>query len=62
MPILRDNAYRLRGTLMIVVGEMDHDVDPSSSLELADRLIKAGKDFDMVYVPGADHGAPKYLY
>ncbi|CCV13838.1 S9 family peptidase [Mesorhizobium sp. STM 4661] len=53
-----DNAYRLRGKLMIVVGEMDHNVDPSSSLQLADRLIKAGKDFDMVYVPGADHGAP----
>ncbi|PBB51837.1 hypothetical protein CK223_33035, partial [Mesorhizobium loti] len=28
------------------------------SLQLADRLIKAGKDFDMVYVPGADHNAP----
>ncbi|CAH2405891.1 hypothetical protein MES4922_410014 [Mesorhizobium ventifaucium] len=53
-----DNAYRLRGKLMIVVGEMDHNVDPSSSLQLADRLIKAGKDFDMVYVPGADHGVP----
>lgn len=53
-----DNAYRLRGKLMIVVGEMDHNVDPSSSLQLADRLIKAGKDFDMVYVPSADHGAP----
>ncbi|PBB51871.1 S9 family peptidase, partial [Mesorhizobium loti] len=53
-----DNAYRLQGRLMLVVGEMDRNVDPSSSLQLADRLIKAGKDFDMVYVPGADHGAP----
>ncbi|GLR46210.1 peptidase [Mesorhizobium amorphae] len=53
-----DNAHRLEGKLMIVVGEMDHNVDPSSALQLADRLIKAGKDFDMVYVPGADHGAP----
>ncbi|MCZ4093133.1 S9 family peptidase [Sinorhizobium psoraleae] len=53
-----DNAYRLQGKLMLVVGEMDHNVDPSSTFQLADRLIKAGKDFEMVYVPGADHGAP----
>ncbi|THK33400.1 hypothetical protein EHS39_36685 [Ensifer sp. MPMI2T] len=53
-----DNAYRLQGRLMLVVGEMDHNVDPSSTFQLADRLIKAGKDFEMVYVPGADHGAP----
>uniref|UniRef100_UPI00055D7316 hypothetical protein n=1 Tax=Bradyrhizobium sp. WSM3983 TaxID=1038867 RepID=UPI00055D7316 len=26
--------------------------------QLADRLIKAGKYFDMLYVPGADHGTP----
>ncbi|ARQ13468.1 peptidase S9 prolyl oligopeptidase domain-containing protein (plasmid) [Rhizobium etli] len=53
-----DNAHRLRGKLMLVVGEMDKNVDPSSTFQLADRLIKAGKDFEMVYVPGADHGAP----
>ncbi|WP_026187669.1 S9 family peptidase [Ensifer sp. BR816] len=53
-----DNAYRLQGKLMLIVGEMDHNVDPSSTFQLADRLIKAGKDFEMVYVPGADHGAP----
>ncbi|MDK1389292.1 prolyl oligopeptidase family serine peptidase [Sinorhizobium sp. 8-89] len=53
-----DNAYRLLGKLMLVVGEMDHNVDPSSTFQLADRLIKAGKDFEMVYVPGADHGTP----
>lgn len=53
-----DNAYRLQGKLMLVVGEMDRNVDPSSTFQLADRLIKAGKDFEMVYVPGADHDAP----
>lgn len=40
---------------MIAVGEMDDNVDPFSSFQLADRLVKAGKDFEMVYVPGADH-------
>ncbi|TIX86139.1 MAG: hypothetical protein E5V24_16405, partial [Mesorhizobium sp.] len=50
-----DNAHRLQGKLMIAVGEMDDNVDPFCSFQLADRLIKAGKDFDMVYVPGANH-------
>ncbi|MCC8938848.1 DPP IV N-terminal domain-containing protein [Bradyrhizobium sp. Arg62] len=53
-----DNAHRLQGKLMLIVGEMDRNVDPSSTFQLADRLIKAGKYFDMLYVPGADHGAP----
>ncbi|MGF6980023.1 dipeptidyl aminopeptidase/acylaminoacyl peptidase [Paraburkholderia sp. JPY465] len=53
-----DNADNLRGKLMLVVGEMDHNVDPASTFALADSLIKAGKEFEMVYVPGADHGAP----
>jgi dipeptidyl aminopeptidase/acylaminoacyl peptidase len=53
-----DNAYRLKGRLMVVVGEMDHNVDPSSAFQLIDRLIKADKLFDTLYVPGADHGTP----
>jgi dipeptidyl aminopeptidase/acylaminoacyl peptidase len=53
-----DNAYRVKGKLMIVVGEMDHNVDPSSAFQLIDRLIKANKLFDTLYVPGADHGTP----
>ena len=53
-----DNAYRVKGKLMVVVGEMDHNVDPSSAFQLIDRLIKANKLFDTLYVPGADHGTP----
>ncbi len=53
-----DNAWRLKGKLMVVVGEMDHNVDPSSTFQLIDRLIKAHKLFDTLYVPGADHGTP----
>ncbi len=51
-----DNAYRLRGKLLLIVGEMDTNVPPESTLRLADALIKAGKDFDMLLVPGAGHG------
>jgi dipeptidyl aminopeptidase/acylaminoacyl peptidase len=52
-----DNAWRLKGKLMLVVGEMDKNVDPSTTYQVADRLIKAGKDFDLLVVPGGGHGA-----
>jgi dipeptidyl aminopeptidase/acylaminoacyl peptidase len=52
-----DNAWRLEGKLMLVVGEMDRNVDPASTFQVADRLIKAGKDFDLLFVPGGGHGA-----
>jgi dipeptidyl aminopeptidase/acylaminoacyl peptidase len=51
-----DNAAKLRGKLMLIVGEMDTNVPPESTFRLADALIKAGKDFDFVVVPGAGHG------
>lgn len=57
-----DNAFRLKGKLLITVGEMDHNVDPSSAFQLIDRLIKAHKLFDTLYVPGADHGTPGPYY
>jgi dipeptidyl aminopeptidase/acylaminoacyl peptidase len=52
-----DNAWRLQGKLLLVAGEMDKNVDPSTTLQVVDRLIKAGKDFDLLYVPGGGHGA-----
>jgi dipeptidyl-peptidase 4 len=51
-----DNAYRLQGKLMLIVGEMDNNVPPESTLRLADALIRANKDFELVVVPGAGHG------
>ena len=51
-----DNAWRLQGKLMLVMGMMDHNVDPSSTLQVVDRLIKANKTFDLLVVPEADHG------
>jgi dipeptidyl aminopeptidase/acylaminoacyl peptidase len=52
-----DNAWRLKGKLMLVVGEMDHNVLPESTYQVVDRLIKADKDFDLLVVPGGEHGA-----
>jgi dipeptidyl aminopeptidase/acylaminoacyl peptidase len=51
-----DNAAKLRGKLMLIVGEMDTNVPTESTFRLADALIKAEKDFDLVVVPGAGHG------
>ena len=50
-------CWRLQGKLMLVVGEMDKNVDPASTMQVADRLMKANKDFDLLYVPGGGHGA-----
>jgi dipeptidyl aminopeptidase/acylaminoacyl peptidase len=51
-----DNAWRLKGKLFLIVGEMDSNVPPESTMRLADALIRARKDFELLVVPGADHG------
>ena len=52
-----DNAYRLQGKLLLVVPEMDTNVDPASSMQVVNALIKADKKFDLLFVPGGGHGA-----
>ena len=52
-----DNAYRLQGDLLLVVGEMDTNVDPSSTMQVVHQLIKHNKNFDLLMIPGANHGA-----
>ncbi len=56
-----DNAGKLKGHLLLIVGEMDSNVPPESTLRFVDALIKAHKDFDMLEVPGANHGAGSWL-
>jgi dipeptidyl aminopeptidase/acylaminoacyl peptidase len=50
-----DNAYRLKRHALIIVGEMDTNVDPASSLQVVNALVKAHKHFDMLYIPGQNH-------
>lgn len=54
-----DNAYRLQGNLLLIVGEMDTNVDPASTMQVVKQLIKHNKDFDLLVVPGANHGAAR---
>ena len=50
-----DNAHKLEGKLFLIVGEMDNNVDPSSTMQVVDALIKANKNFDLLVVPGMGH-------
>ena len=51
-----DNAYRLQGRALIIIGELDTNVDPTSSMQVVNALVKAHKHFDMLYIPGQNHG------
>jgi dipeptidyl aminopeptidase/acylaminoacyl peptidase len=55
-------AKNLRGKLLLIVGELDRNVDPSSTLQVANALVKADKDFDLLVVPGAGHGSAESPY
>jgi dipeptidyl-peptidase 4 len=55
-------AHKLTGKLLLVVAELDHNVDPSSTMQVVNALIKADKDFEMLVVPGAGHGALENPY
>jgi dipeptidyl aminopeptidase/acylaminoacyl peptidase len=49
------NAHKLEGDLLLIVGEADENVPPESTYRVADALIKAGKNFDFLSVPGMGH-------
>ena len=55
-------AHRLTGKLLLVVGELDRNVDPASTLQVVNALIKADKDFEMLLVPGGGHGIAESPY
>ncbi|MGN7988877.1 prolyl oligopeptidase family serine peptidase [Pedobacter sp. 22226] len=49
------NAAKLQGNLFLIVGEADENVPPESTYRLADALIKANKNFDILSIPGMGH-------
>jgi dipeptidyl-peptidase 4 len=44
------------------VGEMDTNVDPASTMQVVNALVKADKDFDLLVIPGSNHGAAESAY
>lgn len=55
-------AHKLQGKLMLVVGELDRNVDPASTMQVANALQKADKDFDLLIITGAGHGSAETAY
>lgn len=50
-------AGRLRGRLLLIHGELDDNVNPhAATMQFAKALMDAGKDFDLLIVPGTNHG------
>ena len=56
------HAAKLQGDLLLTVGEVDTNVDPSSTLQVVDALIRADKDFDFIIVPNGGHGVGESPY
>jgi dipeptidyl aminopeptidase/acylaminoacyl peptidase len=52
-----DDAHQLGGALLLAVGELDRNVDPASTMQVVDALHKAGKDFELLVIPGGGHGS-----
>jgi dipeptidyl aminopeptidase/acylaminoacyl peptidase len=50
-----DNAHKLIGKLLLIVGEMDNNVPPESTFRVVNALVKANKDFDLLVIPGMGH-------
>lgn len=57
-----EDAARLQGKLLLIVGELDTNVDPASTLQMAAALVRADRDFELLIMPGANHGAAESPY
>lgn len=49
-------AGKLKGSLLLVHGGLDDNVNPSATFKLAEALVKADKEFDLLILPGQRHG------
>lgn len=52
-----DDAAKLGGKLLLIVGELDRNVDPASTTQVVAALQRAGKDFEFMPIAGTGHGA-----
>jgi dipeptidyl aminopeptidase/acylaminoacyl peptidase len=58
----KDDAHKLQGHLLLIVGELDTNVDPATTTQVVGALQKAGKTFDFMPIIGAGHGAAETPY
>jgi dipeptidyl aminopeptidase/acylaminoacyl peptidase len=52
-----EHAHLLQGKLLLMVGELDTNVDPASTMQVVNALVKANRNFDLLIFPGEDHNA-----
>ena len=57
-----ENAALLKGKLFLSVGELDTNVDPSSTYQVVDALIRTDKDFEFHLMPNHGHGVGEIPY
>ena len=57
-----EHAHRLGGKLLLTVGALDRNVDPSSTLQVVEALIRADKDFELIVFPSGGHGIGESPY
>ena len=50
------NAKNLKGKLLLVHGGIDDNVNPSATFKLAEALVNADKEFDLLIFPSQRHG------
>jgi len=62
IPTNTELAANLKGKLFLITGDVDKNVHPASTLRLVDALINANKRFDMMILPGKDHGLGDKYY
>ena len=49
-------AANLEGKLLLMHGDMDDNVHPAMTVQVIDELIKANRDFDLIWAPDRAHG------
>jgi dipeptidyl aminopeptidase/acylaminoacyl peptidase len=56
------HASRMKGKLLLIVGELDTNVDPASTMQVVSALQKANKYFEYMPIAGAGHGSAETPY
>jgi dipeptidyl-peptidase-4 len=57
-----EDAHKLTGKLLLIVGEVDTNVDPASTMQVSAALVRANKDFELLVMPSTNHGAAETPY
>ncbi len=50
------NAEKLKGKLLLIVGGLDHNVDPACTFQVVEQLMRHNRDFQIQVFPNGHHG------